>query len=67
MAWVADNPNYNVPIVGAAKVAHLDVAVEALGIRLDPKERGYLEAPYRPRDEINDQNPVRRARALHPG
>ena len=26
-------------------------------------ERAFLEAPYRPRDEINDQNPVRRPRA----
>ena len=66
MAWVAGNPNRNVPIVGAAKTAHLDVAVEALALRLDAGERAFLEAPYRPRDEINDQNPVRRPRALHP-
>ena len=33
MAWVAGSPNHNVPIVGAAKTAHLDVAVEALGLR----------------------------------
>jgi aryl-alcohol dehydrogenase-like predicted oxidoreductase len=67
MAWVAGSPNHNVPIVGAAKTAHLEVAVEALGLRLDAGERAFLEAPYRPRDEINDQNPVRRPRALHPG
>jgi 1-deoxyxylulose-5-phosphate synthase len=65
LAWVAGNPNKNVPIVGASKTAHLDVAVEALGLELDSAERGFLEAPYRPRDEINDQNPVRRPRALH--
>jgi 1-deoxyxylulose-5-phosphate synthase len=41
--------------------------VQALGVKLDATERAYLEAPYRPRDEINDQNPVRRPRALHPG
>ncbi len=67
MAWVAGSPNPNVPIVGAAKTAHLDVAVEALALRLDGAERAFLEAPYRPRDEINDQNPLRRPRALHPG
>jgi 1-deoxyxylulose-5-phosphate synthase len=67
MAWVAGSPNQNVPIVGAAKTAHVDVAVEALELRLDAGERAYLDAPYRPRDEINDQNPVRRPRALHPG
>jgi aryl-alcohol dehydrogenase-like predicted oxidoreductase len=65
LAWVAGSPNENVPIVGASKTAHLDVAVEALGLELDSAERGFLEAPYRPRDEINDQNPVRRPRALH--
>jgi 1-deoxyxylulose-5-phosphate synthase len=67
MAWVAGNPNNNVPIVGAAKTAHLDVAAEALELRLDTEERVFLEAPYRPRDEINDQNAVRRPRAMHPG
>jgi aryl-alcohol dehydrogenase-like predicted oxidoreductase len=65
MAWVAGSPNHNVPIVGAAKTAHLDVAVEALKLQLDTGDRAFLEAPYRPRDEINDQNPVRRARELH--
>jgi 1-deoxyxylulose-5-phosphate synthase len=67
MAWVAGSPYPNVPIVGASKTAHLDVAVEALALRLDAADRAFLEAPYRPRDEINDQNPVRRPRALHPG
>src|ERR1700761_6511928 len=67
MAWVAGNPNRNVPIVGAAKIAHLDVAVAALGLQLDADERAFLEAPYRPRDEINDQRSVRRPRALGTG
>ena len=66
MAWVAGSPNRNVPIVGAAKTAHLEVAVEALELRARCRGRAFLEAPYRPRDEINDQNPVRRPRALHP-
>ena len=66
LAWVAGNSNHNIPIVGAAKPAHLEVAVEALGLRLDAAEQSLLEAPYRPRDEINDQNPVRRPRALQP-
>jgi 1-deoxyxylulose-5-phosphate synthase len=66
MAWVAGSPNDNVPIVGASKTAQLDAAVEALAVRLDAAERAFLEAPYRPRDEINDYNPVRRPRALYP-
>jgi 1-deoxyxylulose-5-phosphate synthase len=67
MAWVAGSPNQSVPIVGAAKNAQLDVAVEALRLQLDDGDRAFLDAPYRPRDEINDQNPVRRPRALHQG
>jgi aryl-alcohol dehydrogenase-like predicted oxidoreductase len=67
MAWVAGNSNRNIPVVGAAKTAQLDVAVASLDLKLDAEERVYLEAPYRPRDEINDQNPVRRARSLSPG
>jgi len=65
MAWVAGSPNRNVPIVGAAKTGHLDVAAQALTLHLDEAERAYLDAPYRPRDEINDQNPRRRPRRLH--
>jgi 1-deoxyxylulose-5-phosphate synthase len=67
MAWVAGSPYRNVPIVGAARTGHLDVAVQALPLQLDAVDRAFLEAPYRPRDEINDQNPVRRPRALHSG
>lgn len=66
MAWVAGSPDPNVPIVGAASAAQLESAVEALGVQLDAAERAFLEAPYRPRDVINDQNPLRRPRALHP-
>jgi aryl-alcohol dehydrogenase-like predicted oxidoreductase len=64
MAWVAGNPNHNIPIVGAAKTTHLDVAVDALKLKLDPEDRAFLEAPYRPCDEISDQNPIRRRRGL---
>ena len=66
MAWVAGNPNANIPIVGAAKTSHIEVAVEALALQLDATDRNYLEEPYRPRDEINDQRAVRRPRALTP-
>ena len=67
MAWVAGSPNSNVPIVGAAKNSHVEVAVEALALELTADERDFLEQPYRPRDEINDQKPTRRPRALHRG
>jgi 1-deoxyxylulose-5-phosphate synthase len=64
MAWVAGNANANIPIIGAAKTSHIEVAVEALELRLDAAERSHLEEPYRPRDEINDQRTLRRPRAL---
>lgn len=67
LAWVAGHLNRNIPIVGAAKTAHLDTAIEALGIALDTADRAFLEEPYRPRDEINDQNPLRRPRSLNAG
>ncbi len=67
MAWVAGSSQRNIPIIGASRKAHLDVAVESLAVTLDAGERAYLEEPYRPRDEINDQNPVRRPRAYAPG
>jgi 1-deoxyxylulose-5-phosphate synthase len=63
-AWVASNPKIVAPLVGAASVAEVDAAVESASLKLEPRERAYLEEPYRPRDEINDQNPVRRPRAL---
>jgi aryl-alcohol dehydrogenase-like predicted oxidoreductase len=64
MAWVAGNANVNIPIVGAAKISHIDVAVESMAVTLDLSERSYLQEPYRPRDEINDQRGIRRPRAL---
>lgn len=66
LAWVAASPNHNVPIAGAGSSAQLETAVQALAVELDAAERAFLEAPYRPRDEINDYQPVRRPRALHP-
>ena len=67
MAWVSGNPNQNVPIVGAVKASHIEVAVEALALKLTAEERAFLDAPYRPRDEINDQNTrPARPRAFRP-
>ena len=65
MAWVAQSGRVSVPIIGATACEQVDTAVEASELRLDEKERGFLEEPYRPRDEINDANPLRRPRALY--
>ncbi len=52
------------PLVGADSPAQIDIAVEAASLSLDAREKAFLEEPYRPRDEINDYNPIRRPRAL---
>jgi aryl-alcohol dehydrogenase-like predicted oxidoreductase len=64
MAWVAGHPRVGVPIIGADAPEQVDAAVAAAAIELSPEERAFLEEPYRPRDMINDYNPVRRSRAL---
>jgi 1-deoxyxylulose-5-phosphate synthase len=42
----------------------VEVAAAAAEIKLSADERAYLEELYRPRDVINDYNPLRRPRAL---
>jgi aryl-alcohol dehydrogenase-like predicted oxidoreductase len=63
-AWVASNPKVTVPLIGADSPDQIDIAVEAASLSLDAREKAFLEEPYRPRDEINDYNPIRRPRAL---
>jgi 1-deoxyxylulose-5-phosphate synthase len=64
MAWVAQHPSVTAPLIGADAPEQVDAAVDAASLMLSQDERDFLEAPYRPRDVINDYNPVRRPRAL---
>jgi aryl-alcohol dehydrogenase-like predicted oxidoreductase len=64
MAWVAGQPGVTAPLIGADAPEQVDAAVAAASLVLSDEERAFLEAPYRPRDMINDYNPVRRPRAL---
>ena len=66
-AWVAANPKITTPLIGADSVDQLDIAVAAATLTLTPEEKAFLEEPYRPRDEINDGNPIRRPRSLSEG
>jgi aryl-alcohol dehydrogenase-like predicted oxidoreductase len=66
MAWVAGHPDVTCPLIGADAPEQVDAAVTAAAMTLSPDERAFLEAPYRPRDMINDYNPVRRPRAHAP-
>lgn len=63
-AWVIGSGNSTVPIVGTESPEHVVAAIEAAAIELTAEERTFLEEPYRPRDMINDYNPIRRPRAL---
>jgi 1-deoxyxylulose-5-phosphate synthase len=48
LAWVLSKPGVTAPIVGASKLPHLDDAIAALAIRLEPDEVAFLEDPYVP-------------------
>jgi aryl-alcohol dehydrogenase (NADP+) len=48
LAWVASAPGITAPIVGATKAHHLEDAVSALTLRLEPEELVLLEEPYVP-------------------
>jgi aryl-alcohol dehydrogenase-like predicted oxidoreductase len=48
LAWVGQKPFVTAPIVGASKPQHLDDAIAALGLKLEPAEIARLEAPYMP-------------------
>ena len=48
LAWLLSKPAVAAPIVGATKLSHLDAAVRAVGLELEPAEVERLEAPYRP-------------------
>jgi aryl-alcohol dehydrogenase (NADP+) len=48
LAWLLAKPEVTAPIVGATKLAHLDDAVAAVGLRLDAEEMSQLERSYTP-------------------
>jgi 1-deoxyxylulose-5-phosphate synthase len=48
LAWIAGKSYVTAPIVGATKPQHLDDAVAAVALSLEPSEIAALEAPYVP-------------------
>lgn len=48
LAWVLAQPGVTSPIVGASKMQHLDDAVNALSLKLEPSEIQALSEPYQP-------------------
>jgi aryl-alcohol dehydrogenase-like predicted oxidoreductase len=48
LAWIAGKPFVTAPIIGVSKPKHLEDAIAALGLTLEPAEIAALEAPYHP-------------------
>lgn len=48
LAWIAQQPFITAPIVGASRPQHLEDALAALSLKLEPAEVAALEAPYTP-------------------
>ncbi|HEX6536503.1 MAG TPA: aldo/keto reductase [Gemmatimonadaceae bacterium] len=48
LAWLLQKPGVVAPIIGATKLYHLEAALRALEVKLEPEEVVMLESPYRP-------------------
>jgi aryl-alcohol dehydrogenase (NADP+) len=49
LAWMLSKPVITAPIVGATKPHHLEDALAALSLKLDPEDIKALEEPYKPK------------------
>jgi aryl-alcohol dehydrogenase (NADP+) len=48
LAWLLHKPGVTAPIIGASKINHLEEAVVAVDLKLDPADIKALEEPYKP-------------------
>jgi aryl-alcohol dehydrogenase-like predicted oxidoreductase len=48
LAWMLSKAVISAPIIGATRMEHLEDAVAALSVQLEPAEIEALEAPYVP-------------------
>jgi aryl-alcohol dehydrogenase (NADP+) len=48
LAWLLQQPGVTAPIIGASKPHHLDDALAAVNLKLEPEEMKALEEPYQP-------------------
>ena len=46
LAWLLQKAPVVAPVIGAAKLSHLESAVEALAVKLRAEEVTFLEEPY---------------------
>lgn len=66
LAWVRKNPDICCPVIGITQPLHLEQALHALDLVLDPDELAALDAVYHPRDVISDQVTTPRPRHTGP-
>ncbi len=52
LAWLCRKPDVTAPVVGVSRIEQLDDLVEATTLELDPDDVAYLEALYRPVDNL---------------
>ena len=52
LAWLLSKPGVTAPVVGASKVSQLDDLVAATKLQLPADDVAYLEAPYRPVENL---------------
>jgi aryl-alcohol dehydrogenase-like predicted oxidoreductase len=57
LAWVAQAPGVNAPIIGATRLSHLNEAIASLDLKLTSDEVAALEAPYRPHWILGHDHP----------
>ena len=54
-AWVLSKPFVTGSILGASKMSHIDDALAALKLKVDPRIFARLEAPYKPRAVVGHE------------
>ena len=65
LAWLLAQPGVTAPIVGASRVEQIQALIEAASAELSPEDVAYLEAPYRPVENLLSRHLLRR-KALAP-
>jgi 1-deoxyxylulose-5-phosphate synthase len=58
LAWTLSRPGMTAPIFGATKPEHVDSAVAALDVKLDPKALQSISSAYEPRPAVGLSNRV---------
>ncbi|MNW62404.1 Aldo/keto reductase family protein [compost metagenome] len=55
LAWLLQKETVTAPIIGATKHSNLDVAIDALSVKLTLEDIAFLEEPYIPHPVVGAQ------------